>query len=85
MKQAATNLILLLVAFLGPTGSRTQPQDQEISVDTLHYHNYTTVEALFKKYEADNPNLAKLYSIGRSVQGRELYVLRLSSGLVPYI
>lgn len=50
-------------------------------VDTSHYHNYTTLQALFRRYAQDNPGLVKLYSIGKSVQGRQLYVLRVSSGL----
>ena len=39
------------------------------------------MESLFKRLERDNPTLAKLYSIGQSVEGRELYVLRLSTGM----
>lgn len=53
----------------------------DVQVDTSHYHNYTTLQNLFRRYAQDNPSLAKLYSIGKSVQGRQLYVLRISSGL----
>ena len=51
------------------------------AVDLTHYHNYTTVESTFKQFAADHPDLARLYSIGKSAQGRQLYVLRLSSGM----
>lgn len=53
----------------------------DISVDTSHYHNYTTVQSLFRQFTQENPSLARLYSIGKSVEGRHLYVLRISQGL----
>ena len=57
-------------------------EDQTISqIDTSYYHNYTTLHNLFRRLSQENPTLAKLYSIGQSVQGRELYVLRISSDL----
>ena len=52
-----------------------------ISVDTSHYHNYTTLQKLFRQLSDENPSLARLYTIGKSVQGRQLYVLRISSDL----
>jgi len=57
------------------------PESNQLEVDTSHYHNYTVVESTFKEYVAQHPDLARLYSIGTSVQGRQLYVLRLSSGM----
>ena len=56
-------------------------QANEPGIDLSHYHNYTTIESLFTKLQNDYPELAKLYTIGKSSQGRELYVLRISSGL----
>ena len=56
-------------------------EDDTISIDTSYYHNYTTLHNLFRRLSQENPSLAKLYSIGQSVQGRELYVLRISSDL----
>ena len=56
--------------------------DQDaIALDLSHYHNYTSLQHLFRRLEQDYPTLIKLYSIGKSVQGRQLYVLRLSQGL----
>ena len=52
-----------------------------IAVDTSHYHNYTTLQKLFRQLSDENPSLARLYTIGKSVQGRRLYVLRISSDL----
>ena len=55
--------------------------DSVIPVDTSHYHNYTTLQNLFRSLSEQNPNLARLYTIGKSVKGRQLYVLRISSDL----
>ena len=55
--------------------------DNVIPVDTSHYHNYTTLQKLFRTLSEQNPNLARLYTIGKSVKGRHLYVLRISSDL----
>ena len=52
-----------------------------LDVDTSNYHNYTTLLKLFRRLSDENPSLAKLYSIGQSVQERELLVLRISSDL----
>ena len=65
-----------------PQGSFCDDEGQTISqIDTSYYHNYTTLHNLFRRLSQENPTLAKLYSIGQSVQGRELYVLRISSDL----
>jgi hypothetical protein len=37
-------------------------------------------QAVFKQYETTHPSLAKVYSIGQSVQGKELLVLQITSG-----
>ena len=53
----------------------------EAGIDMSHYHNYTAVQTLFGKLQNDFPQLAKLYSIGKSSEGRQLFALRISSGL----
>ena len=72
---------LWLVYVLGLLGLPQHTFCDEIAVDTSYYHNYTTLHNLFRRLSQENPSLAKLYSIGQSVEGRELYVLRVSSGL----
>ena len=51
------------------------------TLDLGRYHNYALVYDLFTRLEKDYPDLARLYSIGQSVKGREIYVLRISSGM----
>ena len=48
--------------------------------DTNHYHSYKQVQDVFTQYETLHPSLAKLHSIGQSVQGRELWVLQITNG-----
>ena len=42
------------------------------------HHNYIEMEAFLKKVADEHPAITNLYSIGQSVQGRELYVLEIS-------
>jgi len=58
-----------------------QSVKSEVEPDTGRYHHYESVESIFNQYAKDHPDLAKVYSIGKSVQGRELYVLRLSNNM----
>ncbi len=53
------------------------PLPDEAGLELEHYHNYTTVKNLFRRLEREFPRLARLHSIGRSVQKRQLYVLQV--------
>lgn len=55
------------------TNSNKIPLNQE-----FRHHNYKEMEALLKKIVKARPDIARLYSIGKSVRGRNLYVLELS-------
>ena len=76
-----TSTGLWLVYVLGLLGLPQNAFCDDIAIDTSHYHNYTTLHNLFRRLSQENPTLAKLYSIGQSVEGRELYVLRISTDL----
>ncbi|KAH8418923.1 hypothetical protein KR222_004849 [Zaprionus bogoriensis] len=45
----------------------------------FEHHNYTAMESFLRNMSASYPSLTRLYSIGQSVQGRELWVLAISS------
>ena len=63
-------------------GSKREISDGSTkTLDLSRYHNYEAVHELFTRLERDYPDLARLYSIGQSVRNRELYVLRISSGM----
>ncbi|XP_008548171.1 carboxypeptidase D [Microplitis demolitor] len=45
----------------------------------LVHHNYTAMEYFLKELNGSYPSIARLYSVGKSVQGRELYVMEITS------
>ena len=47
------------------------------------YRNYTELEALMQSVAQSCPSITRLYSIGRSVQGRELYVMQMTRNPGP--
>ncbi|XP_057694558.1 carboxypeptidase D [Corythoichthys intestinalis] len=54
------------------------PEPQPVQPQEFRHHNYTDMESFLRKYSNDFPSIAHLYSIGRSVKGRELYVIVIS-------
>lgn len=50
-----------------------------------YYHEEELGKALKEAAAAGPPGLARLFSIGRSVEGRPLWVLRLTAGLGPLL
>ena len=56
-----------------------QPIHPRLSWD---YHNYTSMTTFMRHVSTIYSNLTALYSIGQSVQGRELWVMVVSSS--PY-
>ena len=42
------------------------------------YHNYEDITKMLKSYAEQFPAITNLYSIGRSLEGRELWVLALA-------
>lgn len=65
------NVLLLLYSYVSV---RCELQE---SVGFVHHSNSRLVE-LLRDHAATYPNLTRLYSIGRSVKGRELWVLEIS-------
>ena len=43
------------------------------------YHTYTTLTADLQQIASDHPSITRLQSIGQSVQGRELWMMKLSA------
>ena len=55
----------------------TKPKNPRINVG-FKYHNYEELTKLLKSIVKRFPSLARLYSIGKSVEGRELWVMHLT-------
>ena len=71
---------LFLLGFLCLTTPPVSIASQA-SLDLDRYHDYHTVKKLFLELESRYPRLAALHTIGRSVEQRELYVLRITDSV----
>lgn len=49
--------------------------------DVDNYPSFSQVEARLKKIAASYPNILKLFSIGKSVEGRDLWVMKISDNV----
>eukprot|EP00058_Branchiostoma_floridae_P013469 XP_002598957.1 hypothetical protein BRAFLDRAFT_79888 [Branchiostoma floridae] len=47
-------------------------------IDTTHYHGYVEMSALLQDYANRYPHITQLSSIGQTVEGREMWVLRVT-------
>lgn len=54
------------------------PEHQPIQPQDFRHHNYADMELFLRKYSSEFPSIAHLYSIGRSVEDRGLYVMVIS-------
>ncbi|CAH2220110.1 carboxypeptidase D [Pelobates cultripes] len=54
-----------------PHHQPTQPQD-------FRHHHYPDMEIFLRRYNNEYPNITHLYSVGKSVDSRELYVMEIS-------
>lgn len=48
-----------------------QPQD-------FRHHHYDDMTLFLRKYNTEYPSITRLYSVGQSVDGRELYVMEIT-------
>ncbi|GAB6030074.1 hypothetical protein CHUAL_005754 [Chamberlinius hualienensis] len=48
------------------------------SLLNFEHHNYVKMEEVLRHYQSAYKHIARLYSIGKSVEGRELYVMEIS-------
>ncbi|XP_070761493.1 carboxypeptidase D [Enoplosus armatus] len=51
---------------------------QPIQPQEFRHHNYADMELFLRKYNSEFPSIVHLYSVGRSVEDRELYVMVIS-------
>lgn len=54
------------------------PGHEPIHPKEFRHHNYADMELFLRKYSSEFSSITHLYSIGRSVQDRELYVMIIS-------
>lgn len=53
-------------------------KENESFLENPHYYNQDEIEDTFAKLQKTYPNLARAYTIGRSLEGRNLMILEIS-------
>ncbi|MEE6468602.1 hypothetical protein FKM82_008326 [Ascaphus truei] len=56
----------------------TSPPRQPIQPQDFRHHHYPDMEIFLRRYNNEYPNITHLYSVGKSVDLRELYVMEIS-------
>lgn len=54
------------------------PKHQAIQPQEFRHHNNADMDLFLRKYSSEYPAITHLYSVGRSVENRELYVMIIS-------
>jgi len=67
-------LIFLLVLSMGFSGANAK----NTGIDFSKYHTPTEVKMLLNNWAHENPKLVKLIKIGKSVSGKEIYVIQIA-------
>lgn len=75
-------LVALIFVMEFKLGAALEPGLAAQQLELNHYHHYEELHGLFSRLSSKNQDIARLYSIGKSVMGRELLVLRVSAGMV---
>lgn len=83
LRMSLPPLILCLVVSLGDARlHRTRSVSPEAAEETAEtysrYYNYTELTERLQSLAQKHPNIAKLSSIGQSVEGRELWAIRIT-------
>lgn len=77
-KSASYNLCLVLLVlhnvFADESLSKFKP-------DTSHYHHYDELKKFLTDMESKYPNIAKVHSIGKSVQDRDLLAIQITDNI----
>lgn len=51
---------------------------QPIQPVDFRHHHFSDMEIFLRRYASEYPNITRLYSVGKSVELRELYVMEIS-------
>ncbi|XP_005583396.2 carboxypeptidase D [Macaca fascicularis] len=70
----ATASTVAIPNILSGTSSSYQP----IQPKDFHHHHFPDMEIFLRRFANEYPNITRLYSLGKSVESRELYVMEIS-------
>ncbi|XP_026313538.1 carboxypeptidase D isoform X2 [Hyposmocoma kahamanoa] len=71
-------ILVLFSLFIYKCATQSTKDEYESFLQNAKYTKYVDLLALYAKLEKEYPHLAKVHSIGKSVEGRELLVLEIS-------
>lgn len=74
-------VVVLFSLFIENCAARSIEEIDEHFLVPLKYTRYDDLVKLISELETTYPDLVKSYSIGKSVQGRQLYVLQTTEGV----
>lgn len=60
------------------TVNRTTSARQVIQPDDFRHHHFPDMGIFLRKFATEYPNITRLYSVGKSVEQRELYAMEIS-------
>ncbi len=69
-------IVVLILLILSPYLEGQEAK--AINIDWTRYHDYDETTAILKSFSQRYPNLCRLYSIGKSFQGKEIWCLEIT-------
>jgi hypothetical protein len=75
MRKTCLLLSVILFMFFSGSGALAAPPQ----IDWTKYHNHADVTQILKDFAAEYPNLCKMYSIGKSFQGKDIWCLEMTN------
>lgn len=73
-------MICALLQFVPKSNGFTIPEDESF-LENLHYHTGDEIQDLFARLAKDYGSLARVHSIGTSLEGRDLTVIEISKNV----
>ena len=72
-------ITLFFLSFLSAGSNLQSANPPEVSIDWTHYHNYAETTQILKDFAKNYKSLCKLYSIGKSFQGKEIWCIEITN------
>lgn len=72
-------ITLLLLYFPAIGFSHQSANAQDVSIDWTHYHNHAETTKILKDLAKNYKSLCKVYSIGNSFQGKDLWCMEITN------
>ena len=72
----AASFLIIILLFFSPIFSGYHPDG--IKIDWTHYHNYAETTAILNDFSQRHKDLCRLYSIGQSFQGKEIWCMEIT-------